>query len=427
MKNLTIYLAHRGLANMMLDSENINNRLEGYSARPDHYLIGIMSGTSLDGVDAVLTKISTLADGSIAEARLVHQASIPYSSDLKALLLALCSPETARIDDLVYAHFGLSEWYAATVRKLLDTSGFPAGKVDALCLHGQTVWHAPALRPFPAPGGGFVPVKGTLQLGSGSLLRERAGIPVIFDFRSRDMAAGGEGAPLAPYVDALLFGSPKRGRIVQNIGGIGNATVIPAASKREGIFAFDTGPGNMIIDELIRRKTGGAEHYDDGGRRGRAGKVDAALVAALMADDYFAKTPPKSTGREMYNSAFADRLIDEARRRSLSFEDLVATTTAFTAESIARSYRDFIYAKTKIDDVVVGGGGALNGFLMDLLRARLPAGVTLMSTADLGIPEQAREAIAFAVLGHEALMGRAGNLPAVTGAARDVILGNITL
>ena len=409
------------------DHDHINSRLEGYVDRREHHLIGIMSGTSLDGVDAVLTRIITLADGSIAEASLVGQASIPYSGELRSILLALSSPETAKIDDLVYAHFGLSEWYAAVVGQLLAETGFDASEVDAICLHGQTVWHAPAPRLFPAPGGAHIPVKGTLQIGSGATLRERAGIPVIFDFRSRDMAAGGEGAPLAPYVDALLFGSPARGRIVQNIGGIGNATVVPAGSMREGIFAFDTGPGNMIIDELIRRKTNGAEHYDEGGRRGRAGKVDEALVAALMADDYYAKEPPKSTGREMYSAAFVSRLIDEARRRGLSFEDTVATAMAFTAESIARSYRDFIYPKTKIDDVVIGGGGALNGCLMDMLRSRLPAEVTLMTTADLGVPEQAREAIAFAVLGHEALMGRAGNLPAVTGAARDVILGNITL
>lgn len=407
--------------------DNINARLVGYDAKREHYLIGIMSGTSLDGVDAVLTKIVTRDDGSVREASLQGEATIPYSGELRSILLALSSPDKARIDDLVYAHSGLSEWYAAVVGQLLVKTGFSAKNVDAICLHGQTVWHAPKPRAFPAPGGGTLPAKGTLQIGSGALLRERTGIPVIYDFRSRDMAAGGEGAPLAPYVDALLFGSPTRGRIVQNIGGIGNATVIPAGSAREGIFAFDTGPGNMIIDELIRRKTQGAETYDKDGRRGRLGKVDESLVATLMADPYFSREPPKSTGREIYSSAFVSRFIDDARIRGLSFEDSVATATAFTAESIARSYRDFIYPKARIDDVVIGGGGALNGCLMEMIRARLPAGVALLSTADLGIPEQAREALAFAVLGHEALMGRPSNLPAVTGAAHDVILGTITL
>ncbi|MFA5851681.1 MAG: anhydro-N-acetylmuramic acid kinase [Spirochaetales bacterium] len=407
--------------------DHINSRLQGYREKRDHLLIGVMSGTSLDGADAVLTKIETGSDGSIKTVALVGQASIPYTGELKSILLALCSPETARVDDIVFAHFGLSEWYAAVVGELLAIARLDADKVDAICLHGQTIWHAPVPKLFPAPGGGTIPVKGTLQIGSGAVLRERTGIPVIFDFRSRDMAAGGEGAPLAPYVDALLFGSPSRGRIVQNIGGIGNATVIPAGSTREGIFAFDTGPGNMIIDELVRRKTKGAEHYDEGGRRARSGAADEDLVAELMADAYYAKQPPKSTGRELYNAAFVSGFIRAAGKRCLSFEDTVATATAFTAESIARSYRDFIYPITKIDDIVVGGGGALNGCLMDMIRERLPAGLTLMTTADLGIPELAREAMAFAVLGHEALMGQPGNLPAVTGAARDVILGNITL
>ncbi len=412
---------------MDIHPDNINARLAGYGEKSEHYLIGIMSGTSLDGVDAVLTRIRTRPDGSIDEAHLVDMASIPYSAELRSMLLGISSPDKARIDDLVYAHFGLSEWYAALVVRLLANAGFAAGRVDAICLHGQTVWHAPAGRDFPAPGGGSIQVKGTLQIGSGATLRERTGIPVIFDFRSRDMASGGEGAPLAPYADALLFGSPTRGRIVQNIGGIGNATVIPAGSMREGIFAFDTGPGNMIIDELVRRKTKGAEHYDEGGRRGKLGRADEDFVASLMADPFFSRQPPKSTGREVYSSAFVSRFIDEARLRGLSFEDAVATATAFTAESITRSYSDFIYPKTRINDVVIGGGGALNACLMEMIRSRLPSGISLMSTADLGIPEQAREAIAFAVLGHEALMGRPGNLPAVTGASQDVILGNITL
>jgi anhydro-N-acetylmuramic acid kinase len=386
-----------------------------------------MSGTSLDGIDAVLARIETSADGSLERASLVGQASLPYSTELKNILLSLCSPETARIDDLVYAHFGLAEWYAACVRNLLATAGFPADKVDALCLHGQTVWHAPSPRAFPAPGGGTLSVKGTLQIGSGPVLAERTGIPVIFDFRSRDMAAGGEGAPLAPYVDALLFGSPAKGRIVQNIGGIGNATVVPAGSRRGGIFAFDTGPGNMVIDELMRRDSGGRLHYDDDGRRGRAGRVDEAFVALLAADPWFDVPPPKSTGREVYGSAFVDGFVAKGRGRGLAPDDLVATATAFTAETIAASYRDFIYPKARIDEVVVGGGGAFNSFLMDQIRKRLPAGVALLTTADLGVPELAREAMAFAVLGHEALMGRPGNLPEVTGASRGVVLGNMTL
>ena len=398
-----------------------------YGLKREHFLVGIMSGTSLDGIDAVLTRVESASDGSLVAVSLAGQASLPYTPELKKILIALCTPSESRIDDLVYAHFGLATWYAEVVRDLLATTGFSAEKIDALCLHGQTVWHAPQPRDFPAPDGGSFPVKGTLQIGSAPALAELTGIPVIFDFRSRDMAAGGEGAPLAPYVDALLFGSPAKGRIVQNIGGIGNSTVVPAGSRREGVFAFDTGPGNMIIDELARRDSGGALHYDKDGRRGMSGKVDAGLVAALAADPWYALPPPKSTGREVYGSAFVDGFVAKGRTRGLAPDDLVATATAFTAETIAAAYRDFIYPATKIDEVVVGGGGALNPFLMDQLRARLPAGVSLLTTADLGVPELAREAMAFAVLGHESLMGRPGNLPEVTGASRGVILGNTTL
>jgi anhydro-N-acetylmuramic acid kinase len=420
-----------------------NFNIDRYRAKKEHHLVGIMSGTSLDGVDAVLTVIHTDDNGNVTDIRMEGHASIPYSNALKKVLLDLCSPLTAKIDDLVVAHFGLSEWYAAAVEKLIIESVGDSSGIDAICLHGQTVWHAPVPRSFPGPNGP-VSVKGTLQIGSGPVLRERTGIPVIFDFRSRDMAAGGEGAPLAPYVDALLFGDRLRGRIVQNIGGIGNATVVPAGAMNRsdsngfegsrgtvgenvGIFAFDTGPGNMILDELVRRETNGAEQYDADGQRARKGKVDQDLVNMLMIDSYFSRKPPKSTGREVYGSSFVDFLLEKAGEKGLAYDDVIATATAFTAESIARSYRDFIYPSTKIADVVVGGGGALNGALMDMLRAKLPAGVALLSTADLGIPEFAREAIAFAVLGHEALMGRPGNLPAVTGASHEVVLGAITL
>lgn len=413
-------------ADTMESQDFINARLRGYSERAEHYLIGIMSGTSLDGVDAVLTKISTNPDGSVAGIGLVQHSFVPYSNELKTILLGLCSIEKAKIDELVYAHFGLSEWYARAVGDVMKAAGFKPEDIDALCLHGQTIWHAPLVREFPGPDGG-VPVKGTLQIGSGAVLRERTGIPVIFDFRSRDMAAGGEGAPLAPYIDALLFGSPTRGRIVQNIGGIGNATVVPAGSRREGVFAFDTGPGNMIIDELVRTETGGKEHYDAGGRYAAAGTVDAGLVAELLKDPFYKKTPPKSTGREVYGSAFVADFASAATRRGLRFEDMVATAAAFTAETMVRAYQDFIFPKTGIDDVVIGGGGALNPSLMEMIGRLLPAGVALLTTADLGVPEQAREAIAFAVLGHESLMGRPGNLPAVTGASHDAILGAITL
>ncbi|MDQ7796176.1 MAG: anhydro-N-acetylmuramic acid kinase, partial [Spirochaetia bacterium] len=237
-------------------------RLSAYQSRHEHALIGIMSGTSFDGIDAVLVRIMTDERGHIASLAMEGHYSLPYSQELQKRLLALCSPETARIDELVYAHAALAEWYAGAVEGLLGMAGRKAQDVYAICLHGQTVWHAPVPRAFPGPSGQPVAARGTLQIGSAPLLHERTGIPVIYDFRSRDMAAGGEGAPLAPFVDALLFGSLERGRIVQNIGGIGNATVIPAGAGNEAVFAFDTGPGNMVMDELAKRFSNGALAYD---------------------------------------------------------------------------------------------------------------------------------------------------------------------
>ena len=401
-------------------------QLRTYASKSEHLVIGLMSGTSLDGVDAALVRIVTAAGGAIQAVTLVHHTYVPYSEELKRTVSALCSAETARIDDLVYAHFGLSEWYARAVEVLLADSGVRGEEVDAIGMHGQTVWHAPLSRSFPGPQGP-VSVAGTLQIGASAVLRERTGITVIADFRARDMAAGGEGAPLAPFIDALLFGSATQGRIIQNIGGIGNATVVPPGAAAAGVVAFDTGPGNMVIDALVRMGTEGKQAHDSGGALAASGRTSAEMVEQLMEDPFFTRKPPKSTGREAYGTDFAQRFKKEAASRSLSFEDAVATATAFTAESIARSYRDFVFPATRIHEVIVCGGGALNATLLRMIRERLPAGITVTTASARGVPDQAREAMAFAVLGHESLMGRPGNLPAVTGARAAVVLGTMTL
>jgi anhydro-N-acetylmuramic acid kinase len=395
-----------------------------YAAKSEHFVVGLMSGTSLDGVDAALVRIVTDARGALSTVDLVAHSSIPYSEEMRQLVAGLCSPRSARIDDLTRVHFGLSEWYARAVALVIQEARFPSSKVDAISMHGQTVWHAPQPRPFPGPEG-EISVTGTLQLGSPAVLRERTGIPVISDLRSRDMAAGGEGAPLAPYIDALLFGSRSEGRIVQNIGGIGNATVVPAASTPAGVFAFDTGPGNMVMDAVVAAGTNGAARYDSDGALAARGRVSAMDVVDLMKDPWFARTPPKSTGREVYGAAFVEAFIQ--RTRGLSLEDRVATATAFTAESIASAYRDFVFPRAAIGTVIVAGGGARNGTLLRMIQERLPAGTSVTTAAAVGVPDLSREAMAFAVLGHESLMGRPGNLPAATGARAPVVLGSITL
>ena len=397
-----------------------------YAAKSEHFVVGLMSGTSLDGIDATLVRILTAPDGRVSAVNLLAKSYLPYSDALRRQIDALCSPLTARIDELTYLHFALGEWYAKSVSMLLETSGWTAAAVDAISMHGQTVWHAPQPRSYPGPDG-ELQIKGTLQLGSAAVLRERTGISVISDLRSRDMAAGGEGAPLAPYIDAVLFGSTTEGRIVQNIGGIGNATVVPAGAENEDVFAFDTGPGNMVIDAVVAEGSGGKERFDDGGTLAAKGRVDEGLVARLMRDPYFSREPPKSTGREVYGIEFSRAFIEEAKAARLGFEDRVATATAFTATSIASAYKDFILPHTAIGKVVAAGGGARNATLLRMISGLLPEGIEVVPSASLGIPDEAREPMAFAVLGHESLMGRPSNLPAVTGARAPVVLGSITL
>ncbi|HNX72929.1 MAG TPA: anhydro-N-acetylmuramic acid kinase [Spirochaetales bacterium] len=409
-------------------------RLAGYAAQQSHILVGVMSGTSFDGIDAVAVRISTDENGDIAKVEYLNNASIPYSKEIKALLLPLCDVATSKIDDLVYAHFLLGEWYASVVQKLMKVAGLTDRDIDAVCIHGQTVWHAPTWRQLPGPGfesgiadNATVSVHGTLQIGCAAVVKERLGIPVLYDFRAADMAAQGEGAPLAPIVDSLLFGDRERGRIVQNIGGIGNATAIPAGPDEDSVFAFDTGPGNMIMDELVKRLTHGEQQYDADGAIAARGRVSTQLLDYLLDDPYFRLEPPKSTGREVYGAAFVDRLEQFASKQSLSYEDKIATATAFTAETIVRAYRDFIMPKMKIDDVVVSGGGALNKSLLNMMRQRLEPDVTVLTTMDFGFPPFVREPMAFALLGHLALMGRPGNLPRTTGAQRAVVLGSLAL
>jgi len=400
---------------------------EQYRAKRRHHVVGMMSGTSLDGVDTALVEIDTDESGAIAAVNMKAFHYAPYSAELRDRLIRLCAVDTARLDELVVTHFGVSEWYAHSVHMLLQSAGMKPTDIDVVSMHGQTIWHAPERSEFPGPTGP-VAVRSTLQIGEAAVVSERTGIPVIGNLRARDMAAGGEGAPLAPYLDRILFGRPDGGVIVQNIGGIGNATVLPAVRTGGEVYAFDTGPGNMVVDALIREHTGGAMQYDDEGAIAAAGTVCDELVRLFYdSDGFFRRLPPKSTGREVYGSEFAARFLAEGRARQLSFEDIAASATAFTAMTIVKSYEDFVFGRTGIEEVIVSGGGAHNRTMLSMMRKLLPHGVKLSVTADHGISDDAREAIAFAVLGHLSLMGEPGNLPAVTGAGRPVILGSLTL
>lgn len=390
----------------------------------EHLLIGLMSGTSLDGVDAALVRLQTNGEGQIVDVEIEEFVCLPYSKELKHRLLTISSIETAKLDDIVTAHFGVSEWYVKAVETLLQKAGIHSGSVDAVCSHGQTIWHTPNPVPFPGPNG-TVNVRSSLQIGELSVIAERTGIPVVGNFRARDLAAGGEGAPLVPYADFILFGGSKKGVILQNIGGIGNATVLPPSAGINDIFAFDTGPGNMVIDAIVRRETNGDLSFDKDGRMAASGTVSDPLLQRFLDDPFYSRKPPKSTGREMYNERYVERFVQEGRRFNLTLNDLVATATALTAKSIVDAYHNFVFPTTKIDELIVSGGGTHNPVLMDMINAELPDWIKMTTSATYGIPDDAKEAVSFAILGHETLMERPSNVPAVTGATRPVILGNV--
>jgi anhydro-N-acetylmuramic acid kinase len=297
-------------------------------------------------------------------------------------------------------NFLLAELYA----KALAKCGVPMNSIQLIGSHGQTIYHERG---------------NTLQIGDGSVLAERTGIPVVSDFRPRDIAAGGRGAPMVPYVDYLLFHDKKLGRVALNLGGIANITAIPAGGSREDVIAFDTGPGNMVVDQLVALHTRGKQKYDLGGRLARRGKVDGKLIGNLLKRAYYREAPPKTAGREQYGREFVKKL----RETELSLLDLIATMTAFTPATIAAGVNRFV--QFPVDEIIVSGGGTHNTQMLAYLKAFLP-GARVRTTNEFGVDADAKEAIAFAMLAYETWHRRPGNLPSATGARRAVILGKIS-
>ena len=346
---------------------------------------GVMSGTSLDGIDVAIVETNGRRVTTLGF------QSTPYSEAVRRNILAVSNTTTttAAISRL---NFQLGELYARAVQRACRRYG----PVALIGCHGQTIYHE---------GGAS-----TLQIGEAAVIAERTGVPVISDFRTRDIAAGGQGAPLVPFVDCLLFRHPRRTRIALNIGGIANITVIPSG------IAFDTGPGNMVIDALAREYTGGRQNFDRGGRIAARGNLNRPLLDRLLADPYYRAKPPKSAGREQYGAEFVTRL----KQTRLPLPDLIATATVLTAAAIARAAAPF-----QPDELIVSGGGAHNPQILAHLAAFLP-GVALATTADYGIDPDAKEAIAFAILAYRTWRRKPSNLPSATGARHPVILGKLT-
>lgn len=380
--------------------------------KPSRLVVGLMSGTSADGVDAVLTRITGAGlDTKVEQLGFFFQ---PFEREARQRILAVAGGGFGGAREVCLLGTYLGQCYARAVRELLRQTG--TENVDLIGTHGQTVWHCPEETPYLDDT-----VRGTLQIGDPSFLAEEFSCPVVSDFRTRDMAAGGLGAPLVPYTEFLLYRSDTENVALQNIGGIGNVTLLPAGCRLEDVTAFDTGPGNMVMDALVSRMTQGQQTYDDGGRLAASGRVIPELLSKLLEDPYLQKKPPKTTGREYYGESYVNALLAMG---DYPIVDVLATATAFTARSIALSLRRF--ADRMPDRLVVGGGGSRNPTLLRFLQEALPE-CLVQTQEDLGLSSDAKEAVAFAILANEAIFGLCGNVPSVTGAKHPVVMGKINL
>ena len=401
--------------------------------QPAVKLIGLMSGTSLDGVDAALVEISGDDERSFSASLLAFR-SRPYAPaqrrEIREAIERGGAKELCRLDA------ALGRWWAPAVRKVCDAAGVAPEEVAAIGSHGQTIWHAPPAasetdargRPGPADAPGSppqeAPLGASLQLGNASVLAEETKIPVVGDFRSADLAAGGEGAPLVPFADRLLYAHRTRRRALQNLGGMGNVTWLPPKGSREPLLAFDTGPGVALVDAAAEMATGGRLAFDEDGRMAASGVVDPVLLAELMDHPFFRRPPPRSTGRELFGREMVRALRDRRRVQDEgAWRDLLATLTALTARSIGEAYRRWVIPRG-VDEVSLTGGGAHNPCMVEAIRREL-APLPVRGGEAWGWDPDAREAVAFAILAWARLRAVPGNVPEATGAGGPRVLGSL--
>lgn len=377
-------------------------------------IIGLNSGTSADGVGTVIVEIEGIGRGSSVQ--VLASKTFPYAPDVRSRLLA-CAEGAATVEELCQLNMVTGEVFAESALKICEISGIPISSIDAIGSHGQTVCHIP----MPQKG----QTRSTLQIGEPCVIAERTRVTTVFDFHLRDIAAGGIGSPvLTPVADYVLFASPDETVVVINIGGISNPTILPAGCVPEEVTAFDSGPGNMVIDGIVSLISNGKLMYDHNGKIAARGSVNPGLLAELMDHPYIRTPPPKATGREVFGLPFAKSVLNRGRELGLSHEDVIATVTAYTAESIAYNLEEFVARSWPIDRVVVGGGGVRNSTLMRFLREKLK-GILVQTHEDYGIDSEIREAVSIAIVTNEILSSGISHFPAATGARRSVTLGKI--
>lgn len=380
-------------------------------------VIGLMSGTSGDGIDAALVEISGY--GTSTKVRRVGFSVMDFAPEVKQKILSVAEGSPVSAAEFCRLKTLIGRLHGEACLKVCRECGVEPSDIDLVGFHGQTVWHIPTAEDYC--GDHFA---STLQIGEEAEIAEMVGCPVVGDFRVRDVACGGQGAPLVPYTEYLLYRSEEKCVALQNIGGIGNVTVMPAGCSLDQLVAFDTGPGNMIIDALVRRMTGDELHYDKDGAIAASAEICQPLLDWMMEDPYLKLQPPKTTGREVYGAVYVDQLLEKAKEFGADMTRTVATATRFTSECIAQGLKDF--APAMPERLIVCGGGAHNPEILRGLRELLP-GCEVVPGDALGIPADEKEAVAFAILANEFIFASPSNAPAATGAKRPVVLGKLSL
>lgn len=380
-------------------------------------VMGLMSGTSADGIDAALVDVR--GGSKSLQVKLLAFGIYPYPKSLQKTLIDLASGSSFSIEQFCRLNFSLGERFSDAVIALAHQAKMSLSEIDLIGSHGQTVQH------LPKPRGRSKNIRGsTLQIAEPSVIAERTGITTIADFRPRDMAAGGEGAPLTPYLHYHLLQHKKKSRAIINLGGISNITYLKAGASLEQCVAFDMGPANMLMDGLVSVLSKGKKFFDLNGTMAKKGEVSDLLLSKLMVHPFIKKRPPKSTGREVFGGKMVEKMLEDGHVLKLSNNDLLATAMAYTVASIAKNIQAFILKKGKLHEVIMGGGGVKNPVLTQALQQALHP-IPVLSFEDFGHDSRAIEAMTFAVLAYQTWHKRPTNVPSVSGASRSVVLGKI--